>query len=99
MKKLSEIKTRQQILDLQAKKEITITITKEQARLIGFAIGTEIDTNDKCIKEFAKDLERTDLTKEQKNIIQDTISFTIDNNIKLEKIKENLKKFYGFLVE
>lgn len=99
MEKLKQIKTRKEILDLQKNDTLTITLTKEQARLIGFAIGTEIDTNDKCIKEFAKDLERADLTKEQEYIIKDTISFTADNNIKLEDMRENLKKFYGVLVD
>ena len=98
MKKLTQIKTRNEILDLQKNDTLTITLTKEQARLIGFAIGTEIDTNDKCVKELARDLESADLTKEQKDIIKDTISFTADNSSKLEDMRDNLKKFYGVLI-
>lgn len=94
MERLTQIKTRNEILDLKKNNTLTITLTKEQARLIGFAIGTEIETNDKYIKELAKDLERADLRKEKEYIIRDTILFTADNSRKLKDMWENLKKFY-----
>ena len=88
MEKLTQIKTRNEILDLQKNDTLTITLTREQARLIGFAIGTEIDTNDKCVKELAKDLERADLQKEKKDIIKDPISFTRGNSRNLEDMNK-----------
>ena len=98
MKKLSEIKTRQQILDLQKNDTLTITLTKRQARIIGFAIGTEIDGYDKCITSLQKDLEN--ITNENdKKLIEESIIGMYETTKELVEIQENLKKFYGFLVD
>ena len=50
MKKLEKIKTKNEILELQKNEEITITITKRQALLIGFALGTEKKDIEKLIE-------------------------------------------------
>lgn len=98
MKKLSEIKTRQQILDLQKNDTLTITLTKKQARIIGFAIGTEIDSYDKCITSLQKDLENITNESDRK-LIGESIIGMYETTKELVEIQENLKKFYGFLVD
>ena len=49
--------------------------------------------------ELFKDPVITNFSQEQKDIIKDTISFTADNSRKLEDMRENLKKFYGILID
>lgn len=93
-------KTRAEILELQKQDTYTITLTKEQARLIGFALGTEIENNEKVMKELQADLKNGKYeTEEQKKIINDTIKFMLDNSFKLIDLREDLKCFYGWLVD
>lgn len=95
-----EKRTRAEILELQKQDTYTITLTKEQARLIGFALSTEIENNEKVIKEFQADLKNGKYeTEEQKKLINDTINFMLDNSFKLIDLREDLKCFYGWLVD
>ena len=98
MERLKNIRTRQAILDLQKNDTLTITLTKQQARIIGFSIGTEIDGYDKCITSLQKDLEN--ITNENdKKLIEESIIGMYETTKELEEMRENLKKFYGFLVD
>lgn len=95
-----EKRTRAEILELQKQDTYTITLTKEQARLIGFALSTEIENNERVIKEFQVDLKNGKYeTEEQKKLINDTINFMLDNSFKLIDLREDLKCFYGWLVD
>lgn len=95
-----EKRTRAEILELQKQDTYTITLTKEQARLIGFALSTEIENNEKVIKELQADLKNGKYeTEEQKKLINDTINFMLDNSFKLIDLREDLKCFYGWLVD
>ena len=98
MERLKNIKTRQQILDLQKQDNLTITITKEQARLIGFAIGTDIENYDKCITSLQKNLENI-TNDNDKKLIEESIASMFKTTKELVEIRENLKKFYGLLVD
>lgn len=99
MEKLENIRTKNEILELQKNDKLTISLTKEQARVIGFAIGTEINENEKCIKELQKDLKNKEITSEQRKIINDTILFLYEQFKILYNMRENLKKFYGTLID
>lgn len=57
MKKLNQITTKNQILELQKQETITLELTKKECELIGFSIGSEIDNFTKAIKGFKEDLE------------------------------------------
>ena len=93
-------RTRAEILELQKQDTYTITLTKEQARLIGFALGTEIENNEKVMKELQADLKNGKYeTEEQKKLINDTIKFMLDSSFKLIDLREDLKCFYGWLVD
>lgn len=93
-------RTRAEILELQKQDTYTITLTKEQARLIGFSLSTEIENNEKVIKELQADLKNGKYeTEEQKKLINDTIKIMLDNSFKLIDLREDLKCFYGWLVD
>lgn len=93
-------RTKAEILELQKQETYTITLTKEQARLIGFALGTEIETNERVIKDFQADLKNGKFeTEEQKKLVNDTIKFMLDSSLKLMDLREDLKCFYGWLVD
>ena len=93
-------RTRAEILELQKQDTYTITLTTEQARLIGFALSTEIENNERVIKELQADLKNGKYeTEEQKKLINDTIKIMLDNSFKLIDLREDLKCFYGWLVD
>ena len=96
MKKLEKIKTKNEILELQKNDEITITITKKQALLIGFALGTEKNGVEKLIK----DLQEKNITsndEEQQKMLDEILKNSFEEYEELANMQENLKKFYGVL--
>lgn len=96
MKKLEKIKTKNEILELQKNEEITITITKKQALLIGFALGTEKNGVEKLIK----DLQEKNITsndEEQQKMLDEILKNSFEEYEELANMQENLKKFYGVL--
>ena len=96
MKKLEKIKTKNEILELQKNDEITITITKKQAFLIGFALGTEKNGVEKLIK----DLQEKNITsndEEQQKMLDEILKNSFEEYEELANMQENLKKFYGVL--
>lgn len=96
MKKLEKIKTKNEILELQKNEEITITITKKQALLIGFALGTEKNGVEKLIK----DLQEKNITsndEEQQKMLDEILKNSFEEYEELTNMQENLKKFYGVL--
>lgn len=100
MKELEKIKTKSEILELQEKENITITINKHQARIIGFALDTEIRENDKLITFMQEELaKKEELTQEKEKILNETIINCYNTTRELETMKNNLKKYYGWLVE
>ena len=99
MEKLEKINTKNEILELQKKENITITITKRQATLIGFALNTEREGIEKLVKGLCEDLEKKDLTQEQKKCMEDIIGNSYKDYRDLTNMFENLKKYYGWLEE
>ena len=100
MEKLEKINTKNEILELQEKENITITINKHQARIIGFALDTEIRENEKLITFMQEKLaKKEELTQEQEKILNETMINCYNNTRELETMKNNLKKYYGWLVE
>lgn len=96
MKKLEKIKTKNEILELQKNEEITITITKRQALLIGFALGTEKNGVEKLIKDLQeKNIKGND--EEQQKMLDEILMNSYENYKELTDMQENLKKFYGVL--
>lgn len=96
MKKLEKIRTKNEILELQKNEEITITITKRQALLIGFALGTE----KKGVEKLIKDLQEKNITsenKEQQKMLDEILMNSYKDYKELTDMQENLKKFYGVL--
>lgn len=96
MKKLEKIRTKNEILELQKNEEITITITKRQALLIGFALGTE----KKGVEKLIKDIQEKNITsenKEQQKMLDEILINSYKDYKELTDMQENLKKFYGVL--
>jgi hypothetical protein len=96
MKKLEKIRTKNEILELQKNEEITITITKRQAILIGFALGTE----KKGVEKLIKDIQEKNITsenKEQQKMLDEILMNSYKDYKELTDMQENLKKFYGVL--
>lgn len=96
MKKLEKIKTKNEILELQKNEEITITITKRQAILIGFALGTEKNGVEKLIKDI-QEKNITSENKEQQKMLDKILINSYEDFKELTDMQENLKKFYGVL--
>ena len=99
MEKLEKINTKNEILELQKQEKLTITITKKQATLIGFALNTEREGIEKLVKDLCEDLEKKDLTQEQKTMIKEIISNSYEDFKELTNMFENLKKYYGIIEE
>ena len=96
MKKLEKIRTKNEILELQKNEEITITITKRQALLIGFALGTE----KKGVEKLIKDIQEKNITsenKEQQKMLDEILMNSYKDYKELTDMQENLKKYYGVL--
>lgn len=96
MKKLEKIKTKNEILELQKNEEITITITKKQALLIGFALGTEKNGVEKLIKDL-QEKNITSENEEQQKMLDEILMNSYEEYKELANMQENLKKFYGVL--
>ena len=96
MKKLEKIKTKNEILELQKNEEITITITKRQALLIGFALGTEKNGVEKLIKDI-QEKNITSGNEEQQKMLDEILMNSYKDYKELTDMQENLKKFYGVL--
>ena len=96
MKKLEKIKTKNEILELQKNDEITITITKKQALLIGFALGTEKNGVEKLIKDL-QEKNITSNNEEQQKMLDEILKNSFEEYEELANMQENLKKFYGVL--
>lgn len=96
MKKLEKIKTKNEILELQKNEEITITITKKQALLIGFALGTEKNGVEKLIKDL-QEKNITSNNEEQQKMLDEILKNSFEEYEELANMQENLKKFYGVL--
>lgn len=91
------MKTRAEILEIQKKDTYILTLTKEQARIIGFALTTEIEKYDECIKKN-QDYLRT-VGNEGIDHIKNANEFLLDNRAELIKLRDELKYFYGWLVD
>lgn len=101
MKKLNQVITKNQILELQKQETITLELTKKECELIGFSIGSEIDNFTKAINGFKEDLKNDKIVKTESDIklIEDTINSMQETINELYNMRENLKKFYGLLID
>lgn len=96
MENLKKIQTKNEIIELQKNETITITITKRQALLIGFALGTEKNGVEKLIKDLQeKNIKGND--EEQQKMLDEILMNSYENYKELTDMQENLKKFYGVL--
>lgn len=99
MEKLTKINTRADIEKLQKNDTINITLTRKQAQLIGFALSEDIENGNKCLEKLREQAEQKNLTSEQKSLIFESQKYVLENILELEKMRDNLKKYYSWLVD